>query len=53
MTTVPLNDLNGISMKRNGLVESVTINGNYSFRENDIFPKDSNALIVFHSRALQ
>lgn len=50
MTTVPMNDLNNFHSKKDGLVESVTIDGKYSFEEDDVFPKDANVLIMFYSR---
>lgn len=50
VTCIPLNDLNIFTQKRNGQVESVTINGSEEFEEGDIFPKASNVLITYHSR---
>ena len=50
VTAVPLNDLNVFNMKKNGQVESVTINGMDEFEENDVFPKNSNVLIMYHSK---
>ena len=35
---------------KNGKVEAVTINGSDEFEEGDIFPKNSNVLITYHSR---
>lgn len=50
VTTVPLNDLNMFNQKKNGQVEEVTINGNNEFEEGDIFLKNSNVLITYHSK---
>lgn len=50
VTAVPLNDLNMFTMKSNGKVETVTINGSDEFGEGDIFPKDANILITYHSK---
>ena len=50
VTTVPLNDLNMFNQKKNGQVDSVTINGNDEFEEGDVFPKNSNVLITYHSK---
>lgn len=50
VTAIPLNDLNMFNQKKNGQVESVTINGNDEFEEGDVFPKDSNVLITYHSK---
>lgn len=50
VTAIPLNDLSVFNQKKNGQVEEVTINGNDEFEEGDIFPKNSNVLITYHSR---
>ena len=50
VTAVPLGDLSIFNMKKNGQVEVVTINGNDSFGEDDIFQKDANVLIMYHSK---
>ena len=50
VTAVPLNDLNVFNMKKNGQVEAVTINGNDELEEGDIYPKNSNVLITYHSK---
>lgn len=38
------------NQKKNGQVESVTINGSDEFEEGDVFPKVSNVLITYHSK---
>jgi len=50
VNAAPLHDLNLITRKKNGKVDTVTINGNDDFQTGDIFPKDSNVLITYHSR---
>ena len=50
VTEVPLKDLSVFSMSKNGRVESVTINGSDDFEEGDIFPKNSNVIITYHSK---
>lgn len=50
VTALPLNDLNMFNQKKNGQVDSVTINGNDEFEEGDVFPKNSNVLITYHSK---
>jgi len=47
---IPLKDLTVLNQRRNGQVDSVTINGSDDFEEGDIFPKHSNVLITYHSR---
>lgn len=39
-----------LTQSKNGKVEAVTINGSDEFEEGDIFPKNSNVLITYHSR---
>ena len=48
VNAVPLNDLNMFTMKNNGKVDSVSINGNEEFEEGDIFPKNSHVTITYH-----
>lgn len=50
VTAIPMNDLSMFNQKKNGQVEEVTINGSDEFEEGDIFPKNSNVLITYHSR---
>lgn len=50
VTAIPLNDLTMFNQGKNGKVEAVTINGSDEFEEGDIFPKNSNVLITYHSR---
>lgn len=50
VTAVPLNDLNMFNMKKNGQVESVNINGMDEYEEGDVFPRNSNVLIMYHSK---
>lgn len=50
VTAIPLNDLTMFNQKKNGQVESVTINGSEDFEEGDVFPKSSNVLITYHSK---
>lgn len=46
---VPLCDLNVFTAKKNGRVESVSINGNDDFDEDDIFQKSDSVMITYHS----
>ena len=46
---VPLNDLYYFSFGMNENVERVIINGSSEFQEGDVFPKDANVLINYHS----
>ena len=48
VNAVPLNDLNMFTMKNNGKVDSVSINGDEEFEEGDIFPKNSHVAITYH-----
>jgi len=50
VTAIPMNDLTMFNLRKNGQVESVTINGSEEFEEGDIFPKNSNVLITYHSK---
>ena len=50
VTAVPLNDLTAFHQKKDGQVEKITINGNDEFEEGDIYPKNSNVLITYHSK---
>ncbi len=50
VTLIPMHDLSVFSQKKNGQVKEVTINGNSEFEDGDIFPKNANVLIAYHSR---
>ncbi|WP_024865689.1 zinc ribbon domain-containing protein [Butyrivibrio sp. FCS014] len=47
---LPLGDIGLFNQRRNGQVETITINGNGEFEEGDIFPKNANILITYHSK---
>ena len=47
--TVAMGDLNFFTAKKNGQVESVSINGKTGFEEGDIFQKDARVVITYHS----
>lgn len=46
---VALGDLSFFAAKKNGQVESVSINGNEDFDEGDIFQRNANIIITYHS----
>ena len=46
---VAMKDLNFFTARRNGQVESVSINGSTDFDEGDIFRKNSRVVITYHS----
>ena len=46
---VPLKDLGVFNQRKDGLVDLITINGDEEFEEGDIYPKDANILITYHS----
>ncbi len=48
--TLPLGDMGILSLNKNGQVEAVTINGSTGFEEGDVYPKNSNIMITYHSR---
>lgn len=50
VNAVPLHDLSFFNKKLNGQIDKVTINGSNDFDEGDIFKKDANVLITYHSR---
>ena len=50
INAIPLHDLNRFNMKKEGMVESVTINGEEDFEEDEIYPKNANILITYHSK---
>lgn len=50
VNAIPLNDLSVFTQRKNGQVETVTINGDDSFDEGDIVSKNSSVLITYHSR---
>lgn len=47
--TVAKGDLNFLTAKKNGQVESVSINGKTGFKEGGIFQKDARVIITYHS----
>lgn len=50
VTAIPLNDLNMLNMRKNGQVQSVTINGQEILSTEQVYPKNSEVLIMYHSR---
>ncbi len=50
VNAIPLHDLGRFNMKKDGVVESVTINGEEDFEEDEIYSKDANVLITYHSK---
>lgn len=50
VTMVPLNDLNFFTAKKNGTVQSVSIDGHESFSEGEVFPKSARVTITYHSK---
>ena len=50
INAIPLHDLNRFNMKKEGMVESVTINGEEDFEEDEIYSKNANILITYHSK---
>lgn len=46
---IALKDLNSFSLKKNGMVAGIIINGEDDFDEGDVFPKDANIIITYHS----
>ena len=50
VTAVPLNDVGVLGQRKIGKVETITINGNEEFDLDEVYPKDSNILITYHSR---
>lgn len=49
VTTVPLHNLNFFAIKKNGLVDSISIGGEEDFDEDDIFKKTDAVIITYHS----
>jgi DNA-directed RNA polymerase subunit RPC12/RpoP len=49
VNSLPLGDLGFFNQRKNGQVETITINGNEGFEEGDVFPKNANILITYHS----
>jgi DNA-directed RNA polymerase subunit RPC12/RpoP len=47
---LPLGDLGMFNQRKNGQVETITINGSEEFDEGDVFPKSANILITYHSK---
>lgn len=50
VSALPLHDLSLFNKKQNGQIDTVTINGSSDFEEGDVFKKDANVLITYHSR---
>lgn len=50
INALPLHDLVRFNLKKDGIVESITINGNDEFEEEEIYPKNANILITYHSK---
>ncbi len=50
VNSLPLGDLGLFNQRKNGQVETITINGNEKFEEGDVFPKNVNILITYHSK---
>lgn len=48
VTVIPLNDLGTFNLKKNGQVDSVSINGNSEFETDDVFPKSAKVIITYH-----
>ena len=48
--TIPLGDLSFFTKNKNGLVDSVSINGEENFKAGEIFPKHSVIIISYHSK---
>ena len=46
---IALGDLSFFTAKKNGLVATVSINGNDDFDEGDIFQRNANVIITYHS----
>ena len=50
INAIPLHDLSRFNQKKDGMVESITINGNDEFEEEEVYPKNANILITYHSK---
>ncbi len=50
INAIPLHDLTRFNMKKEGMVESITINGEDDFDEDEAYPKNANILITYHSK---
>ncbi len=50
INAIPLHDLTRFNLKKEGVVESLTINGEEDFDEDDVYPKNANILITYHSK---
>ena len=48
--TIPLHDLTFLSVRKNGQVEEVTINGSSSFSDGDVFSKSAKVIVTYHSK---
>lgn len=47
--TIALDDLNFFTAKKNGQVATVSIDGNVDFGEGDVFGRNANVIITYHS----
>lgn len=50
VNAIPLHDLTRFNQKKDEMVESITINGNDDFEEEEVYPKNANILITYHSK---
>ncbi len=50
INAIPLHDLTRFNLKKEGMVESVTINGEEDFDEDEVYPKNASVLITYHSK---
>ena len=50
VNAIPLHDLTRFNQKKDGMVESITINGTDDFEEEEVYPKNANILITYHSK---
>ena len=50
INAIPLHDLGRFNLKKDGMVESITINGNDEFEEEEVYPRNANILITYHSK---
>ena len=49
ISAIPLNDLNFLTKSKNGRVDKIAINGNDDFDEGDVFQKNAQIIITYHS----
>ena len=50
VNAIPLHDLTRFNQKKDEMVESITINGTDDFEEEEVYPKNANILITYHSK---